>query len=360
MRFIQTIIFLVPVFLFSQNIQITIFDIRDKKPLNGIQILSENGSLIANTNAEGIFEVDASILKKANIKSIMIYDSNYSPVEYKLNEIPTAIYLEKMMFYELNPVIIVDKKAVSYFTVNGYVRSWQLVNNKLVKYGDATIEYHIPYQISTNDVNTGIKNHITQYRTFKIDSIKEKSKIISIGNDNGYFDIYMARRDLLARGWKRFKTECKKDSLFTIYENGKDVGYAINNKNETEISVSENLTGDEAIKMLFWKLTGSYKGIEKWFGNSDTRHLVYSFSSEKIFVETKIKGKYNAVETINEFFIDDRIIYNDKKPKIYKSGINKDRSFYTTEYWKEEIKKHPLPSAINEQLINVNENKNTY
>ena len=345
---------------YSQNTKIIILDKDNNKPIIGMKVLSENGSLIGNSNLKGEFEFDASILKKSNIKSIMIYDSNYSPVEYKLNEIPTAIYLEKVMFFELNPVIIVKKKSVNYFTVKGYVRSWQLVNNKLVKYGDATIEYRMPYQISTNDFNTGIKNHITQYRTFKIDSIKEKSKIISIGNDNGYFDIYMARRDLLARGWKRFKTECKKDSLFTIYENGKDVGYAINNKNETEISVSENFTGDEAIKMLFWKLSGSYKSIEKWFGNSDTRHLVYSFSSEKIFVETKIKGKYNAIETINEFFIDDRIIYDDKKPKIYKSNINKDRSFYTTEYWKEEIKKHPLPSAINEQLINVNENKNTY
>ena len=44
----------------------------------------------------------------------------------------------------------------------------------------------------------------------------------------------------------------------------------------------------------------------------------------------------------------------------YKTSIDDDQSFYNTEYWKELIKKHPLPSLIHKQLINTNENKNSY
>jgi heme oxygenase len=112
--------------------------------------------------------------------------------------------------------------------------------------------------------------------------------------------------------------------------------------------------------MLLWKLSASYTNFEKWTGEGDTKHLVYSFSNEKKMIETTTKGKYNAEETINEIFIDDKIIYDGKKPQKSKNHVDKDRSYYSTEYWKEQIKKHPLPKAINEQLIYVNESKNTY
>ena len=55
-----------------------------------------------------------------------------------------------------------------------------------------------------------------------------------------------------------------------------------------------------------------------------------------------------------------RIIFNNKKPEKFKSHIDKDRSFYNTEYWKEQLANHPLPSAIKEQLKFIKENKNDY
>jgi hypothetical protein len=236
------------------------------------------------------------------------------------------------------------------------------VNNKLVKYGDALVEYQIPYENSNNDFDTGIKNYVKEYRTFKIDSIKQKSRIISISRFDNFLNNQIPKRDNLTREWKRFKLKQIKDSLFTIFEEDKNVGYSINDKKNkpSEINIGQSFEGEEAMKFLFWKFSGSHKNIEKWNGEGETRHLSYSFSSEKTLVETKTKGIYNAVETINEFFIDDKIIYNDKIPEKFKSHIDKDRSFYDTEYWKEQIIKHPLPSAISTQLINVNENKNTY
>jgi hypothetical protein len=362
MSFIKTVFLLLPFLLNAQNIKISIVDKFDKKPLKGIQFFSENGSLIGNSNLKGEFEFNKILLQQSEIKSIMVYDSNYLPIEYQIDEIPEIIYLEKIKSYELEPVIIIKKLSTKYYTLEGYIRSWKLVNNKLIKYGDAIIEYHIPYENSNNDFATGIKNYVTEYRTFKIDSVKQKSRIISISGFDDFLNYRIPVRDILTRELKRYKLEKTKDSLYAVIQEGKNVGYTINDKynNHTEINVNEFFEGKEAVKILFWKFSGSYNNIEKWAGEGDIRHLSYLFSSQKKMVETKTKGKYNAVETINEIFINDKIIYNDKKPQNSKTSIDKDRSFYNTEFWKEQIKKHPLPSAINQQLINVNENKNSY
>lgn len=362
MNFIKTVLLLLPFLVNAQDIKIRIIDKLDKKPLNGIQVFSDNGSLIGNSNLNGEFEFDRTHLQQSKIKSIMVYDFNYLPIEYQIDEIPSIIYLEKIKLYELEPVIIIKKLSKKYYTLKGYIRSWKLVNNKLIKYGDALIEYHVPYENSNNDFATGVKNYVTEYRTFKIDSVKQKSRIISISGFDDFLNYRIPIRDILARECKRYKLEQTKDSLYTVIEEGKNVGYTINDKynNPAEINVSEIFEGKEVEKLLFWKFSGSYNNIEKWVGEGDIRHLSYSFCSEKKMVESNTKGKYNAVETINEIFINDKIIYNDKKPQNYKTTIDKDRSFYNTEYWKEQIKKHPLPSTINQQLINVNENKNSY
>lgn len=359
---IKIILFFTPLFLCAQNTKITILDKLDKKPLNGIQIFSENGSFIGNSNSNGEFEFDKNLFQQSGLKNIMIYNSDYLPIEYKIDKIPTIVYLEKTEVYQLKPIILIQKLSKKYFTIKGYVRSWELVNNKLVKYGDALIEYQIPYENTNNDFNTGIKNFITAYRTFKIDSIKQKSRIISISSFDSYLNYRIPKRDLLARGWKHYKSEQVTDSLYTIFDEGKKVGFAVfdKNNNPSLINLEENFEKDEAIKVLLWKFSGKFKNIEKWTGDGDAKHLSYSFSSEKAIVETKTNGRYNTVETINEIFIDNKIIFDDKKPEKYFTNIDKDRSFYNTEYWAEIIKKHPLPSEIKAQLINVNENKNTY
>jgi len=359
-NYLISVFFLFPILIYSQNIKITFIDKLDRKPINGIQIFSENGSLIGNSNSKGELELDKSILKESGIKNLMIYDDNYLSVEYNIDEIPQIISLEKMKSYELEPVIIIKRLSEKYYAIRGYFRSWQLVNNRLVKYGDGLIEYHIPYKNSNNDFDTGIKKYITEYRTFKIDSIKQKSRIISISMFDSYLDCQIPKRDILERGWKQYKTVLTNDSLYSIFEGKQNVGYVKydKNNNATEINVSESFEDSDAVKLLFWKFSASYTNTEKWTGEDEIRHLNYSFISEKKIVKSKEKN--NAVETINEIFIDDKLIYNDKIPEKSKTSIDKDRSFYNSKYWEEQIKKHPLPSAINEQLINVNENKNNY
>jgi hypothetical protein len=346
--------------MFSQNIKITILDNLEHKPVSEVQIFSENGSLLGSSNSAGEFEFQLHSIQEQGIKTIMIYDGNYLSQEFRIAKIPKIIYLEKIKSYELEPVVIRKKGFEEYYIVKGYIRSWKLLNNKLIKYGDAIIEYHIPYKNSENVIITGIKYHIREYRTFKTDSIKQKSRIISIHGYDSFLDYKIPKRDILADG-RYYSTELVKDSLYNVLNNGKKVGTAIiSNNNVAQTYIKESFEGDEAIKVLLWKLSVAYTDFEKWKGEDETRHLSYSFTNEKKLIETKIKGKFNAEETINEIFIDDEIIYDAIKPQKSKTSIDTDRSYYSTEYFKEQIKKHPLPKAIKEQLTNINENKNTY
>lgn len=351
-----------PFFIYAQKSKIAFLDESSKKPIIGLQIFSENGSFIGNTNSTGEFELDIKLLQQGDIKSIIAYNSEYSSQEYKLNEVPNFIYLKKNIAIELETVVIKAGSSKKYFTLKGYFRSWKLVNNKLVKYGDGLVEYLLPYDSIKNDFNTGIKNHYTAYRTFKTDSIKNKSRVISITSYDNFLDTHITKNDELKRGRKHYKVIKDNKTSGDIYDEGKKVGYVSydNNNNPSEIRVSQNFEGDEAIKVLFWKLSGKSITIEKWSGEGDFRHPTYLFLNEKKIIKTRTEGNYNNVETITEIFIDDDIIYDDKKPVKYKPNIDKGRSFYSTNYWEEQLLKHPLPSAINQQLINVNENKNSY
>jgi hypothetical protein len=350
---------LIPFLSFSQN-TITVLDKKNKTPLIGVHILSKEGSFLLSTDNKGV--VNIGNLEKAGIKDIIIYDPNYNLLEYKINKVPKIIYLEERKAVLLETITIKSKqKRKKYFIVHGYIRSWQLVNNKLIKYGDALVEYHIPYKKQKNGVVTGIKNYITGYRTFKTDSIKQKSRIISFSRKDNFLDYHIPRRNILIRqNYENYKIAKNKDSLYNIYKKNKKIGYVTYNKEKLPIRIiiSENSKENEEMKSRFWELSASSKNIEKWVGKDLERHLSYSSSSEKILIETKLGDK--VVETINEIFINNKISYNLKKPKKSKRFLDIDRSFYIDEYWEKQILKHQLPSNIKKQLTSINENKNTY
>lgn len=354
---------IVPIFCIGQKSTITFLDELSKKPIIGLQIFSENGSFIGNTNSLGKFELNIQLLQQGNINKILAYNTDYFSLEYKLKEVPPIIYLNKNEVVQLKEVAITTKKSKEKYVLNGFFRSWQLVNGKLVKYGDGIVNYHVPYAEAVNDFNTGIKSYFIAYRTFKVDSIKQKSRFVSISTFDEYLSVSsIPKNDMLKRGKKYYSVKHVKDNLSDIYEDQKKVGYVIYDKNSepVEINTSKSFEGDEAIKILFWKITGSYKEIERWSVEGNTRHPSYLFNSKKSVVKTKTEEIYNNVETITEVFIENEIINNENKLENSKTILDKDRSFYKSNYWDNQLMKHPLPSEIKLQLINVNENKNSY
>jgi hypothetical protein len=345
---------------FAQNRNVTIINKSNLQKLAGVQVLSKDGGLLITSNTEG--QVSREVLLKTGLKSIVIYDSDFDIIEYNMDEIPDVIYLSEKIVSQLDDIIIYGrKKDNKYFKVRGYARSWQLSNGLLVKYADAIIEYRIPYENKGNDVVTGIKQNVIAFRTFNTDSTKQKRRGIFISGYDPYFEVRIPRRDILKRqSYKEFSIEKNEDDTYQINSGGKNVGSVVYDENKIpiKINLAENIDGEEEIKNVFFKFSYATSDIEKWIGLENQRHLSYSFSSEKRIQESRLENI--TVETINEIFIDDNVIYFIDKTKNSKKYVSNDFSYYNYEFWKEEIEKHPLPAHIESQLTNTNENRNYY
>ncbi|MCX2450304.1 hypothetical protein OQX61_03380 [Pedobacter sp. PLR] len=358
-----SILILSSYFSFAQSTRIIILDKADKKPINGISIFTETGSLIGGTNKKGEFIFDKSLFGELEMKKIILYNVEYQSVEVPLVTLTGVIYLEKNKVIQLNPVEVTAKRINDYYFLSAYIRSWKLVNNKLVRYGDAITDYKISFEDVKQPFRTQKNKYVKAFRNFKIDSIKTKSKIVSVSFKDGFFNDDVPNGDRISSSWSWYNIKNLKDSLYDVYDEEKNVGYAVLDKENLpiEINVTNNFEGEEAIKIaLRWKISGKSKNIEKWTTTNGTRHPTYLFSNKKILEKTNVKGKSNEVETVTEIFFDTKINYNGIKPLKSKSNVDIDKSFYNAQYWTEEIKKHPLPGAILKQLNHVNELKNVY
>lgn len=345
-----------PYFVIAQTTRITVLNKKDNTPINGISILSETGSLIGKTNQKGEFVFNKSDFGKLDLKKLMFYDTGYQSVEFPVSALPSIIHLEELKTNQLDGVVVTAKRTNKSYILNAYVRSWKLVNDKLVRYGDALIEYEMPFEISKNPFRAQNKKYVKQFRNFKVDSIKSKSKIISISFRDGFFEDNIPNGDRVSSSWSWYTMKKNADSLYDVYDEGKKAGYAIvKNNSPVEINVTDVFEGEDALKIaLWWKVAGKSNRIEKWATTDAIRRPTYIFSDKKLLEKT------NHIETVTEIFIDPEINYNLIKPEKYKSIIGIDQSFYSSDYWIEKLKKHPLPSSISEQLNSVNELKNTY
>lgn len=72
--------------------------------------------------------------------------------------IPPVVYLEKIKNYTLNTVEVGAKRVPKYFTLRAYLRSWKLVNDKLVRYGDVIVDYQVPFERTNGGFHLGKKN----------------------------------------------------------------------------------------------------------------------------------------------------------------------------------------------------------
>jgi hypothetical protein len=323
-KLIVLLLFIFPFILNAQKKIITFLDETNKEPIIGLQIFSENGSFIGNPDSTGKFELDLYVLQQGKTKSILAYNSEYSSPEYKLNEVPNFIYLKKNEYIQLEPVVVTARGSKKYFTLNGFFRSWQLVNGKLIKYGDGLIEYHMPYADVNNNFDTGVKSYVTSYRTFKGDSLIQMLRIIKVPPLDGYLGVaYIPKNDVLKRERSRYVVKRSKDNSGEIYKKDKKIGFVVydENNNPSLINTSTNSEEAEVIKTPFGKVSGKWKEIEKWIGEGNVRHPTYIFNSGKTINKTKVDGKDTNIETITEIFIDDDIIADDKKPENYKTFI---------------------------------------
>ncbi len=339
-----------------------------KQPLTNIQILSENGSYIGSSDMSGEFQIDWDTLKNKNIRSIMFSGTDYFSSEISISKLPEIISLLKIKTQEVETVSIRYKYQKKYFTVQGYFRSWQLLNNKLTKYGEGIIEYHIPIDSSKLD-KTDIKKFITQYRTFSLDSIyKNPTKVTVKYFNNVYLYNYIPKIDLYNRNKNYFDIKIINDNLSNLSkldEGGKTTGSISFDVQKFPMKTiymrdsSFDLNGNP-IKVIDERYSHKYYVVEEWTGQNTFRHLTYTFYDYKNKVKAANKNEFNDLESVFEIFIDDNVIFDDKAPEKYKKKPSETESFYTTEFWKSHLEKNPLPSEIQNQISKLKPNANKY
>jgi hypothetical protein len=282
------------------------------------------------------------------------------------NEIPSIIMLKKIKFKEIEPVQLFSKKK-EFYKVRGYFRSWRLLNNKLMKYTDGIVETKIPYDTIKNKNNFTSKtiNYYTSYRTFLAENTKEKSTYIRLSD--GIVDYYIPKYHKLKGLDNYYKYHRINDSVSRISINGHiddnyEKGYVVYDKLRQPIEIQTNVEfkDDKQIKILFWKLSGSFTNNEKWVSDGNLYKPSYLFSSKKTLIKNKTTNQFESEEIICEIYIDDNIIHNDLNPPKYKTQINHNSSFYTSPYWESYMKRHPLPSLIFEQIPKLKEAQNKY
>ncbi len=360
--YLQLTILIISFFLYSSNEKVIVMDKTDNFPIAGVEILSDEGSVLLNTDFSGMF--NKNNLKGIGIKHVTLYSPEYKLIDFQIEEIPDTIYLEKRAPIELEEVVVVKStKKEKYYTVKGYARSWELTDNKLSRYGDAIIEYHIPYQKSNNDFSTGVKTFFTEYRTFKIDSIKQKSRLVRISAYDSFFDLRIPIRDALERrkSYSNYTLENIKDSIYNIIEDKSTVGIVVYdaNNNPAKIDLIEEFNSDEAKRNIFWKFSAGNKITEVWTGEGVYRHPIYIFYNKKFIVKTKLGSK--SIETVTEIFIEDKVLYGNTIPDKSVRRTKIDRSYYVNNHNLEsKLLEYPLPSSIEQQIRKTTENKNIF
>lgn len=345
--------------LYSQKSHLEIHD-KENKPYPSVQIFSNLGNLIGLSNSDGIFEFEKKDLKEMGVKKIILKTDRTDSYEYSLENIPKIVQLNRKDKETEIEEVILTKKLLKFFTAKGYVRSWELKNNQLVKYGEGIVEYHIPYDSLKDKEN--IKAYPINYRTFTSDSIKKRSPFIEISINPAFFSVKIPEDDPVTTVPKLYKKIIVKDSLYTIEKFGEKIGYLISDKNDKpiEIQISSSFNQDELkdIKIGFWKISTADQTIQKWKNYKKYRYPEYIFNNFKFLTKTKKGIKKDIIEIVTEIFIED-ISFSDKKPLNHRY-INQFQSYYNTQFWHEQLEKHPLPEKILEQVQSLSENKNMF
>jgi hypothetical protein len=342
----------------AQNKAVSFIDETNKNPIVGLQIFSENGEFLGNTNTSGIFAFDPNLMKQSSIERISINNTEYNFIEYKIDEIPQTIYLKKNEPIQLTEVVVSVRKHLDFYTINGYFRCRQLYNGKLLKYADGMVMYHMPNAQVENNFVSGVKSYITAYRTFTIDSLSLKYKKEINQSFEPYLSISKIPKLDIIESDGNLVVKNIRDQTADLYRGGFKFGSVVYDENKNPSIINTSSNPDEYLKtgVTFRNFKIKYVHNQKWVGKGIKRRPTY----ELIDVKSKVKNKDEYIETVVEIFLDEEILYDDKKPLVYKSSVNENKSFYNIPFWVEELKKHSLPSAISAQLTKINENKNTY
>ena len=313
--------------------QIRTLDMETNEPIPFVEIYSEEGMYLGNSDEQGI--ISSLLLDKmkgnASIKRIrlqqMTYDKVYMDISTFLSS--TTVYLKRKVI-DLDELIVKPSNKKYGILLEGYYRGYQFSGQDLEFYSEGKVQLYYK-----NDFSDGLNKRIEERHYYN-----EKT------NKTGNFTMKMVGPNV---------------SNFNEINKGKKVTTKSYSQEKNVIAI-ENLKYD-MLNPKNIKLLGNESNIyfynDSYIFNSRNdsqilgRDLIYYKTARNLKFKCKKCKDFQDYSSVNEFFVTDMKIVEDK-PKGFKvyTGVA-ENSRFQTEFWKEAEKNpffEPLDARIRKKI----------
>ncbi|RZJ50154.1 MAG: hypothetical protein EOO44_16930 [Flavobacterium sp.] len=325
-----------------------------------VEIYSDKGNLIGNTNTDGLMSEDLkNKILSSDTKYLTFVNSFYQNKlvaidDYKNNSTVTMLPITN----ELQEVVISDKKDKNqYLVIRTYVRSLQINNDRVQYFMDGIVDYYISLKTKK------IKLKFISNRSFEnksIPQLKEKgfkiyfqiagapmlNKLLDYNNLNEGYNLQKEVTDIKIND----KSDNSLRGYVSLDSNRASLSLGIITDDKPKVMKGlgvENILKNYTINALF-----SEKEFEKISFNS----LLYFKEFRNYSIKAKKDIETQKVDAIHEAFV---LEYRFSE-KIDVKGLDnnysfKNSSFHQSEYWKhiDNILLQPLPKSV-EKFIEEN------
>ncbi len=338
----------------AQNV---VMDSISKEPIPFVEIYSDKGDILGTTDYNGeIPLVQLNKIKELGCERVYFHHINYHGKDISVKEFSTLTNislapLELEKINALDEVVVFSKNKKKYIKFTAYFRSVQFNNNRPQYYMDGIVEYYI------SNKNGNAKIHILQNRSLKDAAIKqvdEKGMIQTSFNITGvpHLSNFIDFEEL--------KKEYNISSLgknYSFNEDKLEIGNIITENGTTFLNLE--IYSEEKPKVM--KLFGTESILKNYTVNAIynkninvLNDLLYFKEYRQYDIKQKRDSDYTRINCINEVFLTDRELTDDKplsKDSFY-SFI--DESNYDNSFW-ENIKNDyiiPAPKTVESFIKN--------
>ncbi|APY11044.1 hypothetical protein BWZ22_07220 [Seonamhaeicola sp. S2-3] len=351
--FFLSILLLVGNLIFSQ---IKIVDSQTKQPIAFVDIYSEKGDVVGQTNFNG--EVDKAQLNRIinlNVGSLHFYHKNYEAKRISLNDF---LKLKELLlkgidreFTKLDEVVIKSKRK-KYIKYTAYFRSIQFNNNQPQFFMDGIVEYTVPVKSFKPKINIKANRSLLDKKIKQIDekgAVHLGFNLAGVADIKDFINYKNLEKKYILKQSKEF-VAIHTDS-FKIGEIRTDHGML---SLEMQVYSPSNpktmkFFGTESV-LTNYSVNASY---EEGFVANQLENLRYFKESRAYNIKQKKDLEYKHINVINEVFILKKENTNEKG----KSNANYygfiEKSNYESKFWKTlDEKVSPLPGPVKQFVSN--------
>lgn len=291
----------------------------NSKPLSNVLVFDKEGNLLSKTDIEGNF--DKKSIEPLQNSYIFKQENAFEDTINSKEFVNDTIVLNNRVV-QISEVIISTVSNPNYVVIRGYFNNYITLNNQLNCYVDGIVEYTFD-----NKTKEYINSNIVEYRTFVSKEKSNDRKEVSTFS----FDT-MVRIPELEKITQLEKLKNKKDVVFKTYIDVKT--------DKTDIQYTSLRLQDKVVKLFGYLFTEgssvSMFSFSKTKNYDLIKNLDYFNHTYQINLKHKTEENYNVFKGYSNFY-PEKIYYLKDKKKNGKVKLNRNKSNFSDDYWKNSI-----------------------